>query len=312
MSYDVRQATLDDTRAISQLARARIGVWQRMDPTGKVQDVDYADLTVYDRWLHGGPWMSIETGALQLSRLLRGAGLSLVAVNGDTVLGYTEVYAGTEPQPYGRHLHIGVVHATDNTVRDSLLDAAIDQARQNRVTRLTANIAANDDDTLSYYQTHGFAQVDEIRRMTLAAKQGQVFYQATDDDSALASQIDGWYLNIGRLGSARYQWESLWPATYEAIPQIRERKTHRLHFNAAGNEAFVLVRQQLYIPRYADVFAWTPKPPTGQLITAIRDWAHREGYRKLVMPTATNSIKTLGLDAEPDGYREVVYALSIT
>jgi hypothetical protein len=155
------------------------------------------------------------------------------------------------------------------------------------------------------------AQLEEVRRMVIETKSGQVFYKAVPNPSPDATQINGWFLKIGRLGSSRYQWESLWHRTWDAIPEIKSRKTHRLHFNAAGNEAFVLVQQQLYRPRIADVTCWTPKPPSGQLITAIRDWAQQEGYRKLVMPTATDALKTLGLDAEPDGYREIVYARDV-
>src|SRR5215213_9179974 len=74
----VRQAALDDTCAISSLFRARIGVWQRLDANGRVEDKPYEALTIYERWLHGGAWMSIETAAIQLNELLSGAGISLV------------------------------------------------------------------------------------------------------------------------------------------------------------------------------------------------------------------------------------------
>ncbi|MEM6529489.1 MAG: hypothetical protein AAF653_14425 [Chloroflexota bacterium] len=130
-----------------------------------------------------------------------------------------------------------------------------------------------------------------------------------DDDTS--TQINGWFLQIGRAGSARNQWEALWPRTWDAIPEIHDRKTHRLYFNAAGNEAYVLIQQQLYRPRIADVTCWTPRPPSGQLITAIRDWAQQEGYRRLVMLAVMDALKTLGMDAEPDGYREHVYALDL-
>lgn len=49
---------------ISALFRARIGVWQRLDETGRVEDMPYEALTLVERWLHGGAWMSIETGAI--------------------------------------------------------------------------------------------------------------------------------------------------------------------------------------------------------------------------------------------------------
>jgi ribosomal protein S18 acetylase RimI-like enzyme len=313
-NYTVRTATLDDTQAIGAVARARVGVWQRMDDAGQVQDIAYDTLTVYERWLHGGPWMSVETGALQLGRLLLGAGIPLVATDdGERVVGYAEVYSGREPAPYGQHLHIGALYTLpdDTDARDALVTAILQHGARMQAERVTANLAANDTATQTFYARHGLRQTDEIQRMTLTAKQGQVFYKAINHLSADPAHIDGWFMHVGRLGSARYQWETLWPPTWNTIPEVRERKTHRLSFTAAGNDAFVFIRQQLYMPRFADVFAWTPKPPTGQLITAIRDWAHREGYRKLVFPVVTSGVKTLGLDAEPDGYREVVLAVDL-
>ncbi|MEO1441159.1 MAG: hypothetical protein AAFV33_12220, partial [Chloroflexota bacterium] len=66
VDFHIRQAQLDDAAAISELARSRVGVWQRMTG-GQVETVTYDALSIYERWLHGGPWMSVETGALQLS-----------------------------------------------------------------------------------------------------------------------------------------------------------------------------------------------------------------------------------------------------
>jgi hypothetical protein len=311
--FEVRLAILDDAHAICDLARSRVGVWQRMTPGGQVENVTYESLSIYERWLHGGPWMSVETGALQLSCLRLGGGIPVVVLADDgSIRGYAELYTGTEPSPYGRHMHLG--HFTINTepdARDALFAWIVEHARQNRCERLTVNCAVNDEAVIDYYTAQGMTAIDDMQRLVIAAKAGQVFYKAVEHLDDSAEQINGWYMWIGRLGSARYQWEALWPRTWDVIPQIQQRKTHRLNFNAAGNDAYVLVRQQLFRPRLADVFCWTPKPPTGQLITAIRDWAQREGYRKLVMPTTTNAVKTLGLDAEPDGYRENIYALTL-
>lgn len=308
---DVRQARLDDMSAISALARDQIGAWQRMTPDGSVEDVDYAALSVYERWLHGGPWMSIETGAIHLGRLLLGAGMPVIAVRDGDVAAYAEVYTGTEPAPYHQHAHVSGLIARDDEAKTALFQWITNDARQRGLRRVTVNFAANDEDARSFYAAQRMTPTDEMRRMILSAKSGQVFYKAVDHHDENAEQIAGWHLTIGRLGSARYQWETLWPRTWDAIPQVKARPTHRLAFNAAGNEALVLVRQHLYIPRRADVFCWTPKPPSSQLITAIRDWANREGYRQLVLPTVADAVKTLGLDAEPDGYREQIYAIDL-
>src|SRR5438105_2932338 len=106
MTINIRQACLDDTQAISALFRAPINVWQRLNERGQVQDVDYSALTIYERWLHGGPWMSVETGAIQLSHVLRGAGAALVAELNGQVCAYAEAYHNIEPSPFGDNLSL--------------------------------------------------------------------------------------------------------------------------------------------------------------------------------------------------------------
>ena len=87
MTLTIRQAILDDAAAISGLFRARIPAWQRLTTSGGVETVGYDALTVYERWTHGGPWMSIETASVALARLLHGVGLALVAEREGAIVG---------------------------------------------------------------------------------------------------------------------------------------------------------------------------------------------------------------------------------
>lgn len=309
----VRPATLDDTQAINSLFRSRITTWQRMNAQGQVEDVPYEALTIYERWLHGGPWMSVETGALQLSHLLRGAGIPVVAEVSGQVQGYSEAYHGDEPEPFGDHLHVAHLTAAsaDAALYDTIIAYWLEQAAALRCRRVTATCIANDAEARTLYERHGLHSLSRIQRFGLPARTGQVFYKATEHPSASPAQIGGWFMQVGRFSSARQQWETLWPRTWYALPELRSRRAHRLHFSVAGQEAFVFCQQQLYEPRSADVYCWTPKPFSSQVLTAIRDWAHREGYRTLVMAVPDETIKLLGNEAEPDGYVQETYALSL-
>lgn len=309
----VRQARLDDTQAISALYRTRISAWQRLDERGQVQDVSYESLTIYERWLHGGPWMSIETGAIQLSHLLRGAGLPLVAEIDGYVLAYTEVYQGTEPAPFGVHLNMmhPVIHPhyPNAGLEDRLIQYLLEQAKTLKCKQFLVSFGLPDFQAV--YQRNGLRLLTTVRRFNISAKTGQGFYRTVEHLNPDPAQINGWHMPIGRLGSSRQQWETLWPRTWDSLPEIRQQRTHRLLFNAAGQEAFVYCQQQLYAPRSADVSCWSPKPLTAQLLTALRDWAHREGYRTLVMAVLEDTIKTLGSDAEPDGYFQETFGVNV-
>ena len=309
----VRQATLDDTNVISTLFRAHIHTWQRLDAHGRPEDVPYEALTIYERWLHGGAWMSVETGALQLSHLLRGAGLPLVAEVDGQVCAYTEAYHSREPAPFGDNLSMThpVVHPdyVNSGVEDALVADLIERAKALRCDRFQANLAVYEYRTL--YERHGLKPLATIRRYNLPARTGQGFYRAVEHLASSASQIEDWYMPVGRLSSSRQQWETLWPGTWDALPEIHRQKIHRLHLNAAGQEALVCCQQQLFAPRSVDVYCWSPKPLTGQLLTSIRDWAHREGYRTLVLSVMDSATKILGQEAEADGYTQETYALDV-
>jgi hypothetical protein len=259
--------------------------------------------------------MSIETGAIQLNHLLLGAGIPFVAEVEGRMVAYVESYHGIEPSPFGDHLHLGhrLVSQSDTTgdTGVALLSHLLEAARTLRCARLTANCLANDTETTALYTGFGMQHLTRVVRVSLPARTGQVFYRAVEHPNADAAQINDWYMPIGQLGSARQQWETLWPPLWNAVPEIRERRTHRVYFSAAGQEAFLCCQQQLYDVRSADVYCWSPKPLSGQVLTAIRDWAHREGYRTLVMVVTPETLKILGTEAEADGYYQDVYAVDL-
>ncbi len=313
----IRPAQLDDTQGISALFRQRITVWQRLNAAGRVEDVDYATLTIYERWLHGGPWMSAETAAIHLSRLLCGAGLPLVMEIEGQLVAYAEAYHGQEPEPFGNHLHIGEFIIDQNfTAQTLVLQTALMQqlgadARPLKATRVTINGLSNDADGEAFLARFGLNALQRIKRYTLSAKSGQGFYRVTDHAPELASQINQWFMPVGRLNSARQQWETLFPRTWHAIPEMKQRPAHRLHITAAGQEALVFAQPPLYMPRAVEIYLWSPKPLTSQMMTALRDWAHRENYRSLILPVSEASAAVLGNEAEWDGYTLDVYGVTM-
>lgn len=308
---EVRAAQLDDTVGISALHRTQVQTWQRMDADGKVQDVPYEALTIYERWLHGGAWMSVETGAIHLARLLLGAGLALVAVVDGRVVGYAEGYHGHEPAPFGDHLNLGslVVHpdAGAYAVDRALTEALIAEAKRLKCARLTVSVVLD----TGFHRHFALEVLTRSQRYSIPARTGQVFYKVSEHLNADGGQIAQWHMPVGRVSSARQGWETLWHRQWDALPEVRARRTYRLHFSAAGQEALVHVQQQLYMPRSADVAIWSPKPLTNPILSALRDWAHRENYRALVLVVGDAAAKVLGSEAEADGYYHDLYALDL-
>lgn len=313
-SFSIRKATLDDAQAISRLFRERIDVWQRIDPAGKVENVPYEALTIYERWLHGGAWMSVETGAIHLNHLIGGGGIGVVVEEDEFLLGYAEAYPGNEPPPFGRHVHITDIAAhfeQEAEVKDALIRHIIEAAKKKKTERVTVSFSGYDTQSASYYQQYGMKPLSHSIRYTLPAKTGQGFYKVVDHPNADANQVDGWYMTVGRLQSARQHWETLWNPLWQAVEEIAAQKKFRLHFNAAGHEALICVQQQLYDERSVDVYCWSPKPLTTQLLTALRDWVHRQNYRVLILDIPEDTAKILGAEAESSPYTQDVYAVNV-
>ncbi|MGB1285748.1 MAG: hypothetical protein ACPG7F_04365 [Aggregatilineales bacterium] len=296
----IRRATLDDTGAISALCRNAIPRWQRM-AAGQVEDVAYEDLSLYERWLHGGAWMSIETASIWLSHLLSGAGVPYVLLEDDMIVGYLEAFTGKEPAPYHNHLHIGNIRTNNNADH---AQALIQHIQQMHSQNITVACSAYEPDMQDFLGALDFEQIEMVLQVDMPAQTGQSFYQANEHHDTVYNQIKGWLMPIGRTESARTHWEGIWANLWRAIPEITARKMQRLHIVAAGQEAYVAFHQQLYNPRNADVYCWTPKPLSKSLISAIRDRAHREGYRNLAMVVSESALSLLKVSADTAPYKQ--------
>jgi len=303
----IRPATLDDAQAIVRLACAAVPRWQRLNAAGLAEDVPYERLSIYERWQHGGPWLSIETAVLWLSHLLRGAGLPLIALDdAGCLLAYAEAFPGDEPTPFGKHLHLADLRLAEDAPPETAaaLLAHLGQAGQ----RLTISVLAADEEALARCNALGFTPLASVRHWLISAQAGQGFYKASPHTSADAAQIQGWAMPIGRTGSARQAWETRWSRVWDALPAIAQQPHERLSFSASGQTAFVSLQARLYDPRTADVACWTPKPLTPALLTALRDWGQRQGYKHLGLALDDATAKFLPADAEATPLSHLILA----
>ena len=306
----IRQAQLDDTQIITELFCLGVEKWQRINEQGHVEDLPYEALKITDRWLHGGAWMSVETAAIWLSHLLRVQALPLVVLVNGRIVGYAEAFWGTEPDPIRDHLHLGqmVIHPDyqDSDVSNALMQHLLQQSQG--VGRLTTSFPDYDTASQSFFRRFGFDELKRLQRFNLTAQTGQAFYKAVEHEQEDASQIGGWFMPVGRLTNARHQWETYWARLWDAMPEITRQQRHRIHFNAAGQPALVCFHQQLFNLRSADVYCWSPKPLTAQLLVAIRDWSHRNGYRNLSM-VVDRATANLLAEAEAATHYHLIYAV---
>ena len=309
----IRQATLDDTQQIVALFSGRVPVWQRLDERSQVEDLPYDALTIYERWLHGGAWMSLETGAIWLSHVLSGNGLAYVLDVDGQVLAYAEAFLNRELTPMGAHLHLAEILVDDRCADEAhhtLADAILGDARG--AGKLSIAHPNYDRDAATYYRKYfGASEAFRLTRYAINAQIGQSFYKSQEFDKTDASLIDDWALAIGRWTSPRALWESEWIEHWSGIPQIIKRGKHRHFINASGHEALVCFHQQLYNERSADVYCWSPRHLSTQLLVAIRDMGHRLGFRALTLALPDASAELLPAEHSPDPNQQVIAIVKV-
>lgn len=309
----VREALLDDARGISQLFQARIPVWQRINAQGYVDTVPYDELTVYERWTHGGAWMSIETAAIHLSRLRRGAGYALVVEDEGDIVGFAEVYPGDEPEPFGQHLYISRLVTSEDylTAADALMRYIFDFAEAHNIERVSVSLSGENDEMYAFYVGYGLTSIETVSRYTLKTGAGQVFYKVNEHYNTSLAQIDGWQMPVGRISNARERWEALFTRHWDVIPRIAEQRTHRLLLSCSGQDVFVHCQTDPYDPRRATVSCWSQKKLSTQILSAIRDWAHRENYRVLSWVVSEETARLFKGEAERDPFSRTIFSVDI-
>jgi len=95
MCLIVRLASLNDAKEITEVHCSDVTEWFRYEAGRRVK-AGYGELSVEERFLHGGPWMSVETCAVHLNYVLSSGQYPLVAVLDGRVVGELELYVGGE------------------------------------------------------------------------------------------------------------------------------------------------------------------------------------------------------------------------
>jgi predicted N-acetyltransferase YhbS len=296
----VRLATLQDTRAITAIHTSHIRQWEHLESSGQLVAVPYESLSLYERWQHGGAWLSIETCAVHLNRLLAGTGVPLVAEVDGQVLGTAEVYEGFEPAPFGHNLNLAVliVHADylQRGIGQALMHYISQMAKLMKCERITVSHAEARD----FYIRQGFRVARTGREIKIPTNAGRAIYQVHELTNHDPDQIKNWYMPLGHYQSARQEWEQLFPQVWAAgMPELLNIPTAHLTLTVAGQNAIVYFQDAIdHEPGTVNLQCWSPRPLTGPLITALRDKAHRDGYKTILSYILDADRGLLGTDVE--------------
>lgn len=129
MNVHVRLVSLDDTRGITEVHCSDVDEWFKW-VNGKRVEAEYEELSIEERFEHGGPWMSVETCAIHLNYVLTSGQYPLVAELEGKVVGELELYIGEERSVLGKTAFIDILVVHRDFRRRGIGRALIKEARK--------------------------------------------------------------------------------------------------------------------------------------------------------------------------------------
>jgi len=272
----VRPAMLSDAAAITAIHCSNVETWRR---GGRGEPVPYEALSLHDRWLHGGPWMSVETCAVHLNRWLRTGHPLLVAELEGEVVGEAEFVVNPEPAPYGPALHLSLlfVHADHRGqgVGRALIEAGLRLAQERGCGMLTTQ---PEQPAEPFYRRVGFEPWLRLREWQAEATEAPLRPEPAPAFYAPYPVGEGVVLRAGRYQCGRQAWDDL--PFHLALAEHRSLRWGRWRVALpGGGAAWLGLHAQPLEPSQADGFIWAPpEADLGPLVETLQRLAARLGF----------------------------------
>lgn len=279
MSIEVRPATLADVAAISEIHRSENRQWFRFEARGRVP-AQYEELSLYERWLNGGPWMSPETCAIHLNWLLIAGHFALVAEFDHQVVGEAELFLSDEPEPMGRTLHLSVLYVHRSMQRrgagSALVRAAFDLARELGCHALTVV-----PEIKPFYAKLGLELCLRLVETQAPTRKHTSPYPVELVLDGRYAVVRGLPLVIGRYQSPCQAWEEV--ANQIALPELRILRVVRWQIQPGTLPAYLMLKEMATRERLACACAWFAgdSVPMAGVVQALLAQARRMGFTRM-------------------------------
>jgi GNAT superfamily N-acetyltransferase len=310
MRIHIRPATVDDAAAISAVHRSNVTQWRRWEDDGTLRPARYADLTPFQRWINGGPWLDPQMCAYHLRRRMRGGSTVLVAEvpKGGRILAEAELSLADEPRPFGRNLNLAVLYVHRNYHRQGLGSALM------KHTLALARVEGCDTYTVAhadapgFYRRHGLRGAERWTRFRIPVRVTRVRYTLEPLPNASYDLVRGWAMPLGRYQNAHHDWERVRPGAVPAFKEWQAFRVERFWLTAGRSRAAIIFDEQPQYPGVANTFLYTPARLTPALVSAARDLAARLGFSHLHCYARTDTVLP---DARRTGYTNQVFVRTL-
>jgi len=278
---EIRPATLDDIVAITEVHKGDIPIWYRGFGDERIPS-SYEKLTVFERYIAGGPWMSVETCAVHVNELLLHDLPPIVVVIDQQVVAEAEFYIGDEGIPYGNTLDISVLYVHPECqhqgVGGALLEYLIERAERKHCRCLMVIPGPR-----GFYQRYGFSSTCTRPQFLINTETSDIQYSIEELPIETPWRVvTGLPMPIGRYTSSRQEWERHKMITYH-LPELASCLHRRMRIHTPSAEAVLILSQHSPFDDALVVHAWTATMPLSDLVAIARHESAVSGYKRLRM-----------------------------
>ncbi len=164
---EIREATLSDVEGITGVHKSDVNKWYKVIDSDLVE-ASYEELSIEERWLHGGPWMSKETCYMHLKSFMNMGGKVLVAVNKGQIIGEIEFISDSEPFPYLDNIEIYVL-MIHNKFRGRGVGRKLMESVENYCSELKASsiLVSSEERSINFYKKINYSLFEEYETLSI-------------------------------------------------------------------------------------------------------------------------------------------------
>jgi len=281
MHVDIRLASLNDVKGITEVHCSDVKVWRKRI-NDKWCPASYEELSIEERFMHGGPWMSVETCAIYLNYLLIAKQYPLVAVLDDKIVGELELFIGEERGVLGKTAFIDILVVHNDYRRRGIGRRLVQRAEEMAVENNCDTLSVwPEENAIPFYNKCGitvkaYEPVEIAIKLDNLSPEGSRQVDITIDEVKY-SELEKMFFISPRIYSSKAAWlKSKWTIA------IKEWYGKTIRGWIYGAKAYFVLREKA--ERSAVLFMWIKSiKDLGEVLKNILYIAKRENLSEVTM-----------------------------
>lgn len=277
----VRRGGLKDIDQIVKVHSSDLenDLWYAFPNGQRVETKDPENLSLYERWLNGGSWMSNELCTIYINSLLLGGHIPIVAEIDGMVVGELELFFGWESD-HKLYAHIGVLQVHKDFQRQGIGTKLLQKAISTAKKRGASYLSVRPRDLLQpFYQEYGFSEW--LKTVVFEAQAGPYLAKLRwEEDNTVFNKMKFWDFILGQEQSSAQIWQ-IFNRNFFALPEFTREPIHTGVITSDTQETVAIFFPHVYFGDMANVYAWSKTQAKDEHLWSILTLAYHFGYDRV-------------------------------